>query len=93
MYKAITLFADGVDGGYVYRTGDTYPRKGYTPTPERIKELLSSDNKRGIALIVEVKEDKPAPAKVEETEKPKKEKAEPKKAETKKATKKTAKKK
>lgn len=42
------------DNGYIYKKGDTYPRKGYTPTKERIKQLTTKNNKIGEVLIREV---------------------------------------
>ena len=66
MYKAIEYFDDLQDNCYTYKVGDTYPRAGYEPSPERVKELLSSENKRGRAVIAEVKATKAA--KVEEPE-------------------------
>lgn len=83
MFKVIELFRDLNDGGYLYKVGDTYPRKGFTPNPGRIEELSSSSNKRGTPLIVEVKAEKPKEVKTETVEAPEK----PKKAK-KKATKK-----
>lgn len=64
MYKVLAMFTDLQDGGHRYEAGDTYPRKGYKPSEERIAELASSANKRGQAVIEEVKEEKkPAPKK------------------------------
>ena len=37
-----------------YNVGDAYPRDGYEPTAERIRELSTDDNARGHALIAEV---------------------------------------
>ena len=54
MYKAICPFADSEDNGYVYRTGDTYPREGYEPTAERLIELVGTANGRGFPVIKEV---------------------------------------
>lgn len=42
------------DNGHIYKKGDTYPRKGYTPTKERIKQLTTKNNKIGEVLIREV---------------------------------------
>lgn len=39
---------------YYYKKGDTYPRKGYEPTPERIAYLLGSKNPANEPLIKEV---------------------------------------
>lgn len=51
MYKVIRYFTDLQDDDYIYREGDTYPRKGLKPTADRINELASDKNKRGLPLI------------------------------------------
>ena len=56
MYKVIAYFTDGQDNGQPYHVGDTYPREGVKPSAERIKYLLSKNNKRERPLIVEVEE-------------------------------------
>lgn len=71
MYKVINLFIDGQDGGHVYHVGDIYPRKNYTPTAERVRGLLGSNNKQGKPLIVKVEEVETADMVPEEVEKPK----------------------
>ena len=77
MYKVTRFFHDLQDytttkNGTVYHAydvGDTYPRRGYEPSEERIKELSGKDNIRGVTLIELVEEqEKP----VEEQEKPEK---------------------
>ena len=77
MYKVVQFFHDLQDytttkNGTVYHAydvGDTYPRRGYDPSEERIKELSGKDNIRGVTLIELVEEqEKP----VEEQEKPEK---------------------
>lgn len=55
-YKVICKFKDLQDSNHIYNIGDTYPRKGKRPKKERIEELLSSNNKVGKPLIVEVEE-------------------------------------
>lgn len=52
-------FRDLCDRGYLYRTGDEYPRAGRTASPDRIKALISGDNKAKMVLIEEVKEEEP----------------------------------
>lgn len=59
MYLVIQNFVDLADKCHRYKVGETYPRKGYKPDEERIKALVSGDNKAGVKLIKEVK----APAK------------------------------
>lgn len=56
-YKAIEDFKDLKDSSYKYHAGDSFPRKGYKPSAERLEELLSANNKRGRAVIAEVKEE------------------------------------
>lgn len=51
MYIVLEYFTDLKDNSYAYNVGDTYPRKGYTPTPERIEELSSDKNVRKHAII------------------------------------------
>lgn len=53
MYAVREAFTDVRDDRHVYQAGDIYPRPGYKPTRARLKELLSSDNKRGRPLIAE----------------------------------------
>ena len=40
-YKAIAYFGDSADRGYSYGVGETYPRKKFSPTPERVAFLLA----------------------------------------------------
>ena len=55
MFKVISLFTDLTDNNHLYKVGDIYPREGLTPSAERIKELSTSTNRRGTALIEEVR--------------------------------------
>ena len=59
-YKVIEMFTDLHDDNHRYEVGDSYPRKGHKPSKARIEELLSEDNRRGVALIKEVKTKKKA---------------------------------
>jgi len=54
-YKAIEYFTDAQDNDYPYVKGDKYPREGYMPSEERIKELSTPFNARQLAVIEEVK--------------------------------------
>ena len=54
MYKVIRFFTDLQDKGHAYRVGDTFPREGVEVSPERLKELATSKNKRGVPVIEEV---------------------------------------
>lgn len=51
MAKVIKSFFDLQDSNYEYKVGDTYPRKDYKPTKERIDELAGDKNKLGFAVI------------------------------------------
>lgn len=55
-YKVISYFTDLTDNGYAYNVGDTYPRAGLEPDSARILELSTDANRRGVALIEEVRE-------------------------------------
>ena len=44
MYKVIITFADLQDEKHVYGIGDEYPRKGYSPSAERVDELSTGKN-------------------------------------------------
>jgi hypothetical protein len=59
MYKAIEMFTDLQDDNFKYEVGDEYPRLGLEPSLARINELSGSNNRRGRAVIEEVKEDMP----------------------------------
>lgn len=55
MYKVIKKFTDLQDNRHLYNEGDSYPRKGLKVSPQRFEELATSSNRRGEALIKEVK--------------------------------------
>lgn len=55
MYVVKVYFTDLQDGDYPYNVGDIFPRAGFVPSADRIKELSGTQNKRGIALIEEVR--------------------------------------
>ena len=52
MYRVIKYFTDLHDNDYPYSVGDTFPRAGLEVSAGRISELLGSDNKQGVPLIV-----------------------------------------
>ena len=56
MYKVIKYFTDLQDNNYAYYVGDTFPRNGVEVGAERIAELSSDKNLRGVPLIEEIKE-------------------------------------
>ena len=55
-YKVIEYFEDLKDNGRPYNVGDVFPVDGNTVTDERIAELASTQNRRRIPLIEEIKE-------------------------------------
>lgn len=55
-YRVIKFFTDLQDNNHAYNVGDTYPREGLNPSEERIAELSGSENKQGVPLIKEVKQ-------------------------------------
>ncbi len=56
MYKVIKSFTDLQDNNYAYYVGDTFPHNGVEVSAERIAELASDKNRRGVPLIEEVAE-------------------------------------
>ena len=93
MFTVIKSFYDlhdlrivsGVREHHLYKPGDIYPRKGYKPSSERVRSLLSEDNPLGTPLIRMGKPEKEEPKEENETVNPN--------TETKPAAKKTVKKK
>ena len=73
MYRVIKAFVDLQDNNYAYDpknpARNTYPRKGLSVLPSRIKELAGSKNRQKTPLIEEI------PEKVEEPKKEKKSKS------------------
>ena len=57
MYRVIKAFTDLQDKKYAYKAGDIFPREGVTVSADRLEELSSNKNKRGIPLIEEVKKE------------------------------------
>lgn len=54
-YKVTHTFKDLEDNGYIYKANkDIYPREGLEPTKKRIKELSTTKNKIGKALIEKI---------------------------------------
>ena len=56
MYKVIKSFTDLQDNNYAYSVGDTFPHNGVEVGAERIAELASDKNRRGVPLIEEIVE-------------------------------------
>lgn len=67
MYRVIKHFTDMQDNNYAYDPKDparnTYPRKGLSVLPSRIKELAGSKNRQGCPLIEEIPEVEEKPEK------------------------------
>ena len=72
MYKVISFFEDLKDMNHPYNVGDVFPRVGLKVSEERLKELSTKANRRGMPLIEKVAEPKAEP-KEEPEEKPKEE--------------------
>lgn len=51
MYKALIRFVDVLDNRYLYNPGDTFPRKGFEVSEERLAKLSGSNNKLGKPVI------------------------------------------
>ena len=58
-YKVIVTFSDLQDCNHIYNKGDEYPRKGYSPSEERVDSLLTGKNRLHIPLIERIEEPKP----------------------------------
>ena len=56
MYRVVHKFYDLKDNNHAYSVGDTFPHNGVEVDAERIAELASDKNRRGIPLIEEVEE-------------------------------------
>lgn len=56
MYRVIHKFYDLKDNNYAYYVGDTFPRDGVEVGVERVAELASDKNRRGVPLIEEIAE-------------------------------------
>ena len=72
MYKVISNFRDLKDRQYLYRVGDEYPRPGRSVSEDRLKALITGNNKAKKPLIEEIVEKKPVekkPAKKTTTKK------------------------
>lgn len=68
MYKVKEYFTDLQDNNYAYNPGDVFPREGMKVSKKRFAELAGTENKRGIALIEEVKKDVDADGDMPRTE-------------------------
>ena len=65
-YEVLEYFEDLLDNRHKYFPGDAYPRRGLKPTAERLEELSTDRNRRGVPLIKEEqKEDNETQAEAE----------------------------
>jgi len=55
-YTVVKYFTDLQDNNFAYHEGDTFPREGLEVSDERIKELSTTANRRGVVLIEKVEE-------------------------------------
>lgn len=65
-YIVIKAFTDK-DDKHHYAVGERYPYRGFAKK-ERLEELSTKNNKRGVALIAEKKAEKPKKAEAEKAE-------------------------
>ena len=56
MYRVIKYFTDLQDNNHEYNVGDIYPHNKKKVSANRIKELSTDINRRGIPLIEKVEE-------------------------------------
>lgn len=90
MYKVIKYFTDLQDNHYAYQVGDIFPHEGKQVNDERLAELASADNRRGIPLIAKVEEAKAETEAIKEEAEKAEEPKKPKKAESKPVAKKAS---
>ena len=62
-YRAIRYFKDAKDDNRAYKVGDVYPRPGLEVSEERLEQLRTNKNRRGVPMIEIVEEEKPKPKK------------------------------
>ena len=74
MYEVLITFKDLQDNGYRYHAGDEFPRKGLVSSEERLEELSTDKNRRGIPVIKKIVESEP----IEEVKEVKSEESAPK---------------
>lgn len=56
MYRVIKYFTDLQDKNHEYNVGDIYPHNNRKVSANRIKELSTNKNRRGIPLIEKMEE-------------------------------------
>ena len=70
MFKVISEFADLQDCNHIYSKGDEYPRKGYSPSADRVDSLLTGKNLLQRPLIQKVEDPDPVVQEVVEEQAP-----------------------
>jgi hypothetical protein len=69
IFKVVNGFEDTQDNGHEYVKNSIYPRAGYTPSEERIKELSEVHPKHKRVFIEKIEGKLPVPPKEEEGQK------------------------
>lgn len=62
-FRVLHTFIDAGDGCCLYQAGSTYPRTGYNPNPERVRQLDGSEGRPALIAPAETEEEKKAPKK------------------------------
>lgn len=69
-YTVIRDFTDLQDNNFKYRVGDEFPRPGMKVSDERIDELSTTKNRRGLQMIEEEPKEEPVIEEPEQVEEP-----------------------
>lgn len=69
-YTVIRDFTDLQDNNFKYRVGDKFPRPGMKVSDERIDELSTTKNRRGLPMIEEEPKEEPVIEEPEQVEEP-----------------------
>lgn len=69
-YTVIRDFTDLQDNNFKYRVGDEFPRPGAKVSDERIDELSTTKNRKGLPMIQEIEEPEEPAEKTESIEEP-----------------------
>lgn len=69
-YTVIRDFTDLQDNNFKYRVGDEFPRPGTKVSDERIDELSTTKNRRGLPMIEEEPKEEPVIEEPEQVEEP-----------------------
>lgn len=69
-YTVIRDFTDLQDNNFKYRVGDEFPRPGTKVSDERIDELSTTKNRRGLPMIQKIEEPEEPTEKTESIEEP-----------------------